>query len=254
MIYYRKANKVDYTLNMNNEHFRYLKNSYSKVGNETWLNSDFIQSNLDTSINLFTKKSLKLQKPKPKNLEVYALLSGLSFSEKLCDKLMNFQKYISDIITDKLHYWVIPKNFGVEYCVFKWPDEKWDKSQSQIILNELSALQSPHFKLIVEGIQINRDGCVIAKGFDDEGIIFKIRKHLKNKIPFLPNRQSGWAHIPLGRILEPIGKKNFDELRQFINKHSDDFIFSEKINKIKFVHETRWYMEEKSIISEFLLK
>jgi len=33
----------------------------------------------------------------------------------------------------------------------------------------------------------------------------------------------------------------------------DTFIVSDTINSIKFVHETRWYMEKKSILSELRL-
>ena len=239
---------------LDNEHFRYLKKSYENVGNKTWFGSDFIQSNLNSSMNLFTDESLAMRKPIPKSLEVYALLSGLSFSRAFCDKLVSIQQSISKIINGRLHYWVLPENFGVEYCVFKWPDEKWDQTFSQIILNEIAMLQNSTFQFIIKGIQINQDGCVIAKGFDEKGMIFKIREHFITNISFLPKKQSGWAHVPIGRILEPIGTKNFGDLRRFVDKHSNDFIVSEEINKVKFVHEKRWYMEEKSIISELLLK
>ena len=157
-------------------------------------------------------------------------------------------------INGRLHYWVLPENFGVEYCVFKWPDEKWDQTFSQIILNEISMLQNSTFQFIIKGIQINQDGCVIAKGFDEKGMIFNIREHFKTNISFLPKKQSGWAHVPIGRILEPIGTKKFGDLRRFVDKNSSDYFVSEEINKVKFVHEKRWYMEDKSIISEFLLK
>jgi hypothetical protein len=237
----------------NNNHFVYLKKSYEAVGSKTWIGRDFIQSNLNSSINLFTDESLAMRKPIPKNLEVYALLSGLSFSKVFCNKLIRIQQDISKIINNKLHYWVLPENFGVEYCVFKWPDEKWDKSWSDDIKNELSLLKIPSFKFIIQGIQINQDGCIIAKGYDEEGTIFKIREYFKNKFTFLPKKQSGWAHVPIGRILEPIGAKKFSELRGVAKKLSNKIIATEEINTLKFVHETRWYMEKKSIIFESFL-
>jgi len=238
---------------LDNKHFRYLKKSYEDIGNKTWLGSDFIQSNLNSSRNLFTDESLALRKPIPKSLEVYALLSGLSFSKAFCNKLVGIQQAISDVINNKLHYWVLPENFGVEYCVFKWPDETWDQSWSHIIMNEISLLKNLSFQFFIQGIQINQDGCIIARGYDEEGIIFKIREHFKINFSFLPKKQSDWAHVPIGRILEPIGSKKFGDLRRLVQEVSNDFIISEEINTLKFVHERRWYMEEKSIISEFHL-
>jgi hypothetical protein len=234
-------------------HNLYLKKSYDGVGGSTWLNDDFIKSSLDISRNLFTTESLVLRQPKPKRLEVYALLSGLSFSNEFSAKLVAVQQNIAAVLCDCLHYWVLPSNFGVEYCVFKWPDEDWNDSWSTAIKQELSSLNNPAFKFTIHGIQINPDGCVIAKGYDEEGMIFKIRERLQTNLKYLPKKQSGWAHVPLGRILEPLGSSKFLELSHLISRLSDIFIVSDKINSVKFVHETRWYMEEKSILSEFQL-
>ena len=99
----------------NNEHYAYLKKSYNKVGAQTWKNNDFIDSALDVSRNLFTEKSLELGTPEPKKLEVYALLSGLSFSKKIINKLVSVQHDIDKVLDGGLRYWVLPLNFGVEY-------------------------------------------------------------------------------------------------------------------------------------------
>ncbi|NQU31739.1 MAG: hypothetical protein HQ521_00755 [Bacteroidetes bacterium] len=236
-----------------NEHFIFLRQSYEDVGNKTWLNDDFKQNDLDISRDLFTDKSLALRKPVPKKLEVFALLSGLPFTEEFCINLVAIQDKISDILNNILQYWVLPSNFGVEYCVFKWPNEKWIDSRMRIIEKELSTLNYPPFRFSIKGIQINPDGCIIAKGYDKGRVIFNIRERLKANLTILPKRQSGWAHIPIGRILEPIGSKKFGDLRRLVKKLSNDLIASEEINTVKFVHETRWYMEEKSILSEFQL-
>jgi hypothetical protein len=233
------------------KHFSYLTKSYNQVGSLTWENNDFIQSSLDSSRNLFTKKSIALGEPKPKKFEVYALLSGLTFSKELVEKLVDVQNRIFNLINPVLHYSVLPSNFGVEYCVFKWPNQIWKDSWLTLINNELSSLKNCPFVFTIKGIQVNSDGCIIAKGYDDESMIFKIRKKLKSSLKFLPKKQSGWCHIPIGRILEPIGSEKFKQLENFINKISDTIIHEEKISSVKFVHETRWYMEEKSILSEF---
>ena len=52
---------------------------------------------------------------------------------------------------------------------------------------------------------------------------------------------------------QPIGVEKFSALETLINKMSDTFIVSDTINSIKFVHESRWYMEEKTILSELRL-
>jgi len=212
-----------------------------------------MDSALGISRGLFNKKSLELRKPEPKELEVYALLSGLSFSKKITNKLVSIQQSIDMVLGDSLKYWVLPLNFGVEYCVFKWPEENWDNTHASLINKELSLLRKSSFQFSIHGIQINPDGCIVAKGYDEDGIIFRIREKLKVNLEFLPKRQSGWAHIPIGRILEPIGVEKFSALETLINKMSDTFIVSDTINSIKFVHESRWYMEEKTILSELRL-
>ena len=246
--------KIPYTFSDNNAHYAYLKESYNKVGNQTWENDDFMDSSLDVSRNLFTEKSLELGIPEPKKLEVYALLSGLPFSKKIINKLVSVQHDIDKVLDGGLRYWVLPLNFGVEYCVFKWPDEVWkDKSRILSINKELSMLNCSSFQFFIHGIQINPDGCIVAKGYDEGGMIFKTREQLKANLKFLPKKQSGWVHIPIGRILEPIGVKNFLALEVLINKMLDTFIVSDVINSMKFVHETRWHMEKKTILKELEL-
>jgi len=236
---------------MINSHSLYLQDSYKKVGDNTWKYNDFADSSVKTSRDLFTNESLLLRKPKPKNLDVYALLSGISFPQEFTDKLTSIQRNIDIIIGECLHYWVKPLNFGMEYCVFKWPQDNWDKSWLPIIMEEIDSISKSPFRLDIRGIQVNPDGCVVAKGYDETGMIFKIREHLKNNLSFLPNKQSGWAHIPMGRIMEPIGPSKFLELKYLVDKLDNILIDSVKINSAKLVYESRWYMEEKLTLSEF---
>jgi hypothetical protein len=71
---------------------------------------------------------------------------------------------------------------------------------------------------------------------------------LKSNLKFVPDRQSNWAHVPLGRILEPVSGKKFINLKETIKKFSLEKLGSEKINDAKIVHEKRWYMEKKEIL------
>jgi hypothetical protein len=233
-----------------NAHYLFLEGLYDKVGRETWKNKDFNKSSLEISRNLFTKNSLIANNPKPKKLEVYALLSGLPFENSFSRELVKIQQKIDKILDGSLRYWVLQENLGLEYCVFKWPECDWNEEWEGQIYNDLPRINKP-FQFVIFGIQINPDGCVIAKGFDEGEAIFKFRRKLKERLDFLPDRQSGWAHIPLGRILEPIGESKFSKLAQLCKELSSVYIASCEIRMIKFVHETQWYMEEKNILKEF---
>jgi hypothetical protein len=64
----------------------------------------------------------------------------------------------------------------------------------------------------------------------------------------VPKKQSNWAHIPIGRILEPVSGVLFSELKDIISKFSRIKIGVERLTKALFVHETKWYMEKKNLL------
>ena len=234
-------------------HFTRLGRAYRKVGDCTWSTEDFLESNLEVSRNLFVPESLVTRRPLPKELEVFALLSGLPFRGDFTDKLVEAQHQISAVLGERLLYWVAPANLGVEYCVFKWPTDSWNEEWLGFIQDLLASIRQPSYRFSIRGVQINPDGCVVAKGFDEDAVLFQIREHLKVEIPFLPSKQSGWAHVPLGRILEPLGVERFAKLAHLMSTMSDLPIATTEINSIKLIHETRWYMEAKTILTEYQL-
>ena len=234
-------------------HFAGLKEAYSAVGDRTWVEQDFSDTNLEVSRNLFTPESLEMRKPRPKAMEVYALLSGLPFVEDFTRELVSVQMQISEILGERLHYWVDPQNFGVEHCVFKWPTDPWDEMRRDVVENVLASLRSEVFRFHISGVQVNPDGCVVAKGFDENAQLFHIRSQLRENISFLPDKQSNWAHVPLGRILEPLGSARFARLASLMREISDLSITTTCINTMKFIHESRWYMEERTQLAEFPL-
>jgi len=236
-----------------NAHFSRLREAYRAVGDRTWSDQDFLERNLEISRSLFVPQSLHARKPQPKALEVYALLSGLPFAKNFTDRLVSAQMRISEILANRLHYWVEPPNLGVEYCVFKWPTDSWNEGQLGAIQEVLTAMSTPSFKFHICGVQINPDGCVVARGYDENAEMFRVRALLKAGIPSLPERQSGWAHVPLGRILEPLGAERFAELRHLISEMSDLPLATTEIDTMKFIHETRWYMEERETLGEYPL-
>ncbi|THB73258.1 MAG: hypothetical protein D6B28_04070 [Gammaproteobacteria bacterium] len=238
---------------ISSDHFSHLSQAYQSVGGKTWANNDFLEANLESSRNLFTEESMIKRCPLPKKLEVFALVAGLPFPQEFINSITNVQKQISEIIGDCLHYWVKPNNLGVEYCVFKWPTDPWKQEWLEIAQNELEIIQQPAFKFSIGGIQINPDGCVVARGYDENSTLFNIRDHIKANIDFLPSKQSGWAHVPLGRILEPVGTDKFAKLAEFISSISDTLITCTTISSMKLIHEKRWYMEEKTVLKEYML-
>jgi hypothetical protein len=58
----------------------------------------------------------------------------------------------------------------------------------------------------------------------------------------------------LGRILEPLGVGRFSKLARLVATLSDELIASTEIQSLKFIHETRWYMEEKTVLAEYPLE
>jgi hypothetical protein len=227
--------------------------AYSEVGDRTWRTPDFLESNLESSRALYTPESLAVRQPRPKALEVYALLAGLPFEAAFTSRIADVQRQITEVLGGRLHYWVAPANLGVEYCVFKWPAEVWIEARLPVIRDVLAATRGRAFRFDIRGVQINPDGCVIAKGFDEDARLFAMREHVKTSVDFLPKRQSGWAHVPLGRILEPIGAEAFAMLRELMRSLSARPIATTRIDVMKLVHETRWYMEEKTILNEYSL-
>lgn len=236
---------------MQEKHYAELEKLYSDVGDLTWSRDDFLDSNIISSRNLYTPQSLADRSPKPKMLEVYALVSGLMFRQDFTRRLVSVQEKISKILQDSLHYWVLPENLGVEYAVFKWPDDPWDHAHLKIIKDTLASIQKPPFQFSIRGIQINSDGCVVAKGFDQSAMLFQIREQLKSELSFIPKKQSGWAHVPLGRILEPLGKDKFAQLKKTMESLLTQHIATTEISDMKLVHETQWYMEEKTVLAEY---
>lgn len=234
-------------------HFERLEASYREVGDRTWLGTDFAVSNLETSRNLFTPRSLAAGRPVPKDLEVFALLSGLAFDSDFTDRLVAVQWQITAILGECLHYWVAPGNFGVEYCVFKWPTDFWNPQWLVLVQEALARLRQPAFRFSIRGIQINPDGCVIAKGFDEPAVFAEIRQQLRADIPFLPVKQSSWAHVPLGRILVPPGPERFAQLARLARSLSVLTVAVTQIDTMKLVHETRWYMESRTVLAEYAL-
>ena len=97
-----------------NNYKNLLSDSYNNASKDFFEKDDFSISKIQNSTNLFTKESLKIGIPKPRELEVYALLSGISFENKFQKRLLNIKNEINSLIPKNLKYFVHPKNLGLE--------------------------------------------------------------------------------------------------------------------------------------------
>ena len=221
--------------------------NYDEVSSKTWNSKDLKKKNLKNSVSLFEYKNKNII---PKRLEVIALLSGLPFSRKLTNKIISTQKKINLITRGIDQYWVKKNNLGLEYCVFKWPHDNVEKIKIQEISNFISKLNIPKFHVLFDGCQLNPDGCVVVRGYDVSKKIYYLRNLVKNNISNIPKKQSSWYHIPIGRILEPVGSDNFKKLKNFFYKNFEGWNHLEEIKNLKLIHEFQWYMEtRKTLIS-----
>ena len=79
---------------LDKNHYNFLKESYELVGSKINGKNDFSQENLQHSISLFENNNCK---PVPIKVDVYAILSGISFDEA-------FLNYVSQIQKNKKNY------------------------------------------------------------------------------------------------------------------------------------------------------
>ena len=229
-------------------HINSLKSSYLKVGKKIIEKKDFDIVDLEKSRRLFTAESLINRRPVPINVEVYAVLSGISFNANFLALMKVIHEKLHTVLEDALYYFVKPENLGVEFAVLKWPDDDYDES---VVVSAIKVLESSKIKTFIHkifGIQLHTDGTILFKGIDQNCTILNLRERLVNQISGIPKRQSEWAHIPLGRILSPIGKNKMKELKQVIEEIDNEIMFDIIVDAIHLVHEKQWYMEQKNYI------
>jgi hypothetical protein len=227
--------------------------SYEAVGQLVWSDKDFEKSNLASSVDLFEGSSLQSGSPHPKALEVYALLSGLPFSKSGIDFFSQIQNEIEKIIPGVLKYWVEPQNLGVEYSVLKWPESVLSYDQIEAVDEFVKKIVMPSFDIFFHGVQVHRDGCIVVRGFDEGRKMRNFREQLADHFDFLPRKQSSWCHVPLGRILSPVGEGRFQELKRYFANEGINKSCVEKIENINMIHETRWYMKERKTLYTYNL-
>jgi hypothetical protein len=229
-----------------------LIKSYNIVFHKTGSQGELLPENIEISRRLFTHESLELRDPVTKDFNVIALLYGLPFNVEQLEILGSYVLDLKDILGNTLNYFVKPQNFGLELCVLKWPEEKGDKKLILNVQNCISGLareQLSEIEIEIHGMQINPDGCVVARGVDKNGEFRKLRRIIFEMVPQLPKRQSQWVHIPIGRVLEPVDDKKF---RRLIHYFEDSIqskpLFFGNIGSLKMIEEFQWYMEKHNVL------
>ena len=230
-----------------------LFSSYEKVSSKFKKSINFDKDLIEKSRDIFEiNNNIAI----PKKLEVIALLAGLPFSEKLQESISLIQNKLNEILKNNLSYMVKKENLGLELLVLKWPKDKRDYLLENKIIEFLNNQNLNEFDLFFDGIQIHNDGCIILRGFDSNNKFIELRKIILSNFPQIPKKQSNWVHIPIGRILTQVSKEVFNKLKDFVEftqLNSDSFP-SQKINTIKMIHESQWYMEKRTTIKTWNLK
>ena len=67
----------------------------------------------------------------------------------------------------------------------------------------------------------------------------------------MPQKQSSWCHIPLGRILAPLDKEKYAALLDHARLSQNKERFTVKVESLKVLHERRWYQSERTLLKLF---
>lgn len=241
-------------MNPENQRIADLLESYESVGSLIQQRTDLKKEDLASSRSFFLDESLAKKNPVPAEVDVFAILSGISFYEESQLYIKSIIHDLEKLLDDETFYFVQPKNLGVEYAVIKWPEDSFSEDLIERTLNFLDRWDGNSFHLRIEGIQIHLDGCIVLRGIDLGSEIFKFRKKLFSEINGLPLKQSNWAHVPLGRILAPVGQDKMTQIKKTTQELNKKMKHEILIDKIHLVNEKRWYMEEKNYLLTKTLK
>jgi len=232
-------------MNLDQEHYGYLKNSYEVVGKKILNKKDFNRIDLQSSNALFHYDNNTFT---PIEVDVYAVLSGISFNKSFIEFIETIQQKLLNTLKGSSFYLVESYNLGVEYAILKWPDDSLDTNIIDEAKNFLSGVRFNSFYLKIFGIQIHLDGCIVLKCYDENRSIFRLRDQIVSNLKNIPVKQSSWAHIPLGRILSPVGHNKMIKLKRLINEIDYELNYNLLIDSFHLVHEKQWYMKQKEYL------
>ena len=209
------------------------------------------EEHISYSREYFKQTSLVLRDPIPLNLDVYCVVAGLPFEINFINFLKNLKKKLSNILDNSLHYLVKDSCHAVELLVTKWPNDILKENINEEIIEYFKQKPFSPINIKTAGVQVHDDGCIILRCIDENSKFRLLRKDLVSKIDLLPEKQSNWVHIPLGRILEPLNFMQTKLLKNFCIKSQNSRGHKTTINKFHFVHEQQWYQTKINYLSTF---
>lgn len=224
-----------------------LEVKYREIRSRLTTSRDFSIHSLQVSRDLFDFEG---NRQIPKAFDVWTVLAGLPMPIELTGRFREIIDRILTFLPDKTRFYrVIPENYHWELFILQRTDEKVSPSlleRTPEILREVFRDTRP-ITMTYRGFLVTEDGTVIVRGYGD---FDSLRERLRERLPFASPRQSRLGHVSLGRILDPIGETAFDRLKRLIIASSGEIYGEITIDRAKFVHESRWYMEERQVIAE----
>ncbi len=225
-----------------------LQKYYAEIGARLNGFSDFPQDQQQTSRDLFAFTEGKVT---PKRFEVWTVLAGMPIPYDLQTILSRVSDEVAQFVRPQSRvYQVHPELLHWEIFILQRPDEQVAQEQLQEARNILHEVftETPPIVMTYQGLVLNVDGTVLCKGY---GEFEEVRRRLRERLPFASLRQSPMGHISLLRILDPVGQQKFHELRALVNQYGETDFGTMTVAEAKYVHETRWYMEEHEIVEAF---
>ncbi len=227
-----------------------LDQRYGKIIHKFVSQSDFEGKDIEKSRALF---DFEREKIIPRRFEVWTCLVGLPMPDDLTIRFHQIVRNVRRIIPANTPFFAVQQqNYHWEVFIIKRPAEQVsaeDIRNTPQILHEVFSEQAP-FPVVYRGFAITNEGVVMAKGY---GQFDDLREKLTRRIPFASSYQSNLGHVSLGRILRPVGRDKFAQLKKAVADSTNDYYGELSVQNIKFVHESQWYMEDQEVISDVQL-
>jgi 8-oxo-dGTP pyrophosphatase MutT (NUDIX family) len=218
-----------------------LSQRYERLRRRLQRHTDFSPTDLEASRALFEQRDGQLQ---PRAFDVWTLLAGLPAPAPLTHSLAALADEIASLLPPQVRFYrVEPATYHWETFILQRPDECLADHQRREVVawGEDIFAAAPPLSLSFRGWLLTPDGTLIACG---HGPIDGLRQELRRAFPWASGRQSELGHISLGRLLDPVGPAVYGRLLERMEAERDRDLGQFRIDQVRYVHETRWYMRE----------
>lgn len=227
-----------------------LAQRYERLRQSMRERTDFAASDLEASRVLFEEQDGQLR---PRAFDVWTLLAGLPAPEPLTRSLAALAEEIAALLPPEARFYrVDPATYHWETFILQRPDEQLSGAERQAVVERGAEIlaAAPPLSLSFRGWLLTPDGTLIACG---HGPIDGLRQQLHRHFPWGSMRQSELGHISLGRLLDPVGPAVYARLLERMEAERDRDLGEFRIDQLRYVHETRWYMREWRQLAAFAL-